>query len=95
MSSLNFPFNYGLGYYGCSGQSGQNCPNDFSECCFQQAGPYLTSKLNTSKVSFVNMNRNQQINWVNKNNSITKTINNKSREKSTLHKIPLEFSGVL
>lgn len=90
MSSLNYPFNYGLGYYGCAGQSAQNCPNDFSNCCFQYAGPYLTPKLNTSTVVFSSMNSAQKASWINRGNSVKK-----SKPVANLHKIPLEFSGVV
>ena len=59
--SFNAPFNYGLGPFGCAGQSAQNCAQDFNGCCNSYGGPSFPQA--KSNMTFSPISSLQQIRW--------------------------------
>lgn len=66
---MDFPFNYGLGPYGCSGQSVSNCGNSYNDCCRQPSGPVMTAKVSSS-VGFREMSPFEKSSWVLQSRSV-------------------------
>ena len=61
---MQYPFNYGLGYYGCNGNSPQNCDIDFSGRCTTPGGPTMAPVFMTGQVSVNMFGKSQQVNAV-------------------------------